>query len=273
MTIADGVDSALAEALRLAGLDTVAGAFAWAGGDDLDKPGLAHRRRTRLELKDHAGRTHELYMKRYGREPLGVRLKRRLTHGRRLGPAGIEFENVRTATSAGVPTMQAVAWGEQPARFGPGCGYIIVTAVPGDALERCLADFLERCGSEAVGRFTNKLAELVRRLHASGYVHRDLYASHVFLDESQDEINLYLIDLARMFRPRWRRFRWRVKDLAQLKYSMPAAWVEQYWDGFLAACLGETADAAAGRFSRAIDGKVARMRRRSERRRAAGRDT
>jgi len=92
----------------------------------------------------------------------------------------------------------------------------------------------------------------------------------VFLDESQGRQDLHLIDLARMFAPRRRRFRWKIKDLAQLKYSMPPAWVEKYWDRFLVDYLGAEAPSQQRRYDRTVGRKVAAMRR-HDRRKAARR--
>ena len=244
MNVVGQVDPALLEAVRGEGLDSVEGAFAYAGGEDLTKPGLGDRRRTRLTLAGPDGQTYELYLKRYSG-----------------GAAVREFANISAARDAGIPTMQGVIWGRDARR-----SYLIVTAVPGDAIERCGEDFLARhAGDGAAAELTAGLAELVRRFHAAGFVHRDLYSSHVFLDESQERPRLYLIDLARMFSPRWRRFRWRVKDLAQLKCSMPPMWVEDCWDDFLTAYLGWRGAARAGRYDRAIRAKVAAMHRREQR--------
>jgi len=270
MIVVGTCDDALLAALRAEGLDTVEGAFAWDRGEDLDKPGLAGRRRTRIELTDAAGKRRMLYLKRYeGRRRRSWRtlgLRCRLAHGRRCTPARVEFANIRAAREAGVPTMREVLFGEQDAS---GCArsFLIVTAVPGDALERCAEAFLasiERDGG--IGEFTSRLAGLVASLHASGYVHRDLYTSHIFLHRRPGGCDLYLIDLARMFVPLWRRFRWRVKDLAQLKYSMPSGWVTAHWDDFLAAYLGDAG--CVRRYNRAVARKVAAMARRRERRRA-----
>ena len=73
-------------------------------------------------------------------------------------------------------------------------------------------------------RLAADLAGLVARLHASRLVHRDLYLSHVFIDEDADgAARLCLIDLQRVIRPRLRWRRWMIKDLAALDYSTPAA--------------------------------------------------
>jgi hypothetical protein len=69
---------------------------------------------------------------------------------------------------------------------------------------------------------------LVAGLHGQGYVHRDLYLSHIFFDPARPpQGSLCLIDLQRVMRPRWRFRRWRVKDLAALNYSTPRAIVSQ----------------------------------------------
>jgi len=267
-------DEALLEAVALAGLDTLDGAFAYGGGQELIKAGLGRRRRTRLVLPDAQGRCHSLYLKRYGREPLAGWLRRLVSYGRMCSPARTEFQNIRAAAAAGVATMQVVIFGEGRPRLRPRRSYIIVTPAPGDALERCLERFLvDGAGRQTAEDFTRKLAKMVSTLHGAGYVHRDLYASHVFLCDGGGPAKLYLIDLARMFRPRWRRFRWRVKDLAQLRYSMPSAWTGRWWDFFLAEYLGPRHKAHAARYNRAIDGKVRRMLRRIRRkgrRRPAG---
>jgi len=269
--VGTNVSPELLDALRREGLDSVEGAFAYSGGQDLLKAGLGHRRRTRLKITDKTGREHELYLKRYEREGLWARLRRWWTYGLRTSPAGVEFDNIEALQAAGVPTMQAVICGQQWGCLDARRSYLIVTAVPGRKLEQCMAEFLDRNAEnpEAIRGFTVALGRLVARLHAAGYVHRDLYSAHVFLDERHGSTELYLIDLARVFAPRFRRMRWWIKDLAQVKYSMPQRrWVEGYWGLFLREYLGRDGDWAAQAVNRRIDRKVALMRFR--RRRAGG---
>jgi len=257
------VDPGLREVLHREGLDTIDGAFAYAGGRDLSKPDLEHRLRTRLVVEGPAGRTHELYLKRYGWQRLRDCLWRLVRFAGTASPAWVEFRNIQAVRRAGIPTMREVICGQEGGCCGAGRSYIIVTAVPGDALERCGEAFLRRHEDEpeVVEDFTRRLGGLVRSLHRAGLCHRDLYASHVFLDERDGRADLYLIDLARAFRPRWRTFRWKVKDLAQLKHSMPPEWVAAWWEKFLSAYLGRD-DEAAPHYNCAIDRKVAAMRRR-----------
>jgi len=258
------IDLDLAAALREAGLDSVEGAFAWQGGTDLHKAGLGTRRRTRLILAGPDGIDNEYYMKRYGPEPLGRRIGRFITYGRR-SPGGIEYDNIRAAAAAGVATMGAPACGEEMGLLAARRSFVIVTAVPGDALERCGEAFLA-AGAARGGELAEKLGDLVGALHAAGAVHRDLYAAHVFLHEGPHETELYLIDLARMFQPRWRGFRWRVKDLAQLKYSMPADWVAEHWETFCQRYFARSGADNAPRYAAAVDRKVDEMHRRDARR-------
>ena len=266
--IGEETSAALLSALRREGLDTVEGAFAYGGGEALDKPGLGARRRTRLAISDEDGREHVLYLKRYGKQ-VAPAVRRWLRQGQRASAARIEFENIQAARRADVPTMCPVLCGEDPCPLGAERSYLIVTAVPGDALERCFEAFVTRHGRDgAAAALAVQLGRLVRRLHDSGHVHRDLYASHVFLDDSDEPCRLYLIDLARMFPVRWRKARWFTRDLAQLKYSLPADWTAEHWPALLAEYLPGVSPAARRRLDRAVDRKAARIAAQVRRRQA-----
>ncbi len=265
-------DAPLLAALREAGLDTVEGAFGYGAGEDMTPDGLGHRGRFRLHLECDDGTRRELYMKRYAREPLSWRWERWRVYGPGRGAAQIEFDNLLAAHAAHLPTMDHAACGEEIGREGVRRGFVIVSAVPGEALEQAAEPFLERCASDPAraADFTARLASLVRSLHGAGYVHRDLYSSHVFLHEREGGIELRLIDLARMFAPRFRTFRWRVKDLAALQYSMPPHWVQGSWDAFLGGYLPHASPAHRARWRGAIDAKTAYMRWRIGRRATGG---
>jgi tRNA A-37 threonylcarbamoyl transferase component Bud32 len=254
-----------AKLLTREGLDSVAGAFAYAGGEPLAKPGLGTRRRIRLRLTDDSGRPVDWYLKRYGPQPWPARVRNNLLGAARDSPARREFRNICRLRAAGVQTARPIAFEEEEDLWGVRRSYIVMSAVPGDALERCFDDFLRRCSAAELERFNAGLVELVRGLHAAGLVHRDLYASHIFLDAAAGGPGLYLIDLARAFAPRWRRFRWRVKDLAQLKYSMPSEWLEKHWEAFLGGYLADAREDTR-RWAKAVDRKAADMLRRHRKR-------
>ena len=248
-------------------LENVEGAFAFVGGEDLVKPGLGLRRRTRLRVCDEENRCWEMYLKRYESPGWITRLWRCLT-GRRSGcPAQREYESAKRLRKAGVSAMRPVIWGADVGLLGVKRSYVIVSAVPGDSLERIGEDFLQR-NLQTPGNIeslTDALVRLVHRMHEVGYVHRDLYASHIFLHDYEGRIELYLIDLARTLRPRWRTFRWRVKDLAQLKYSMPWVWVKMSWSRFLHGYLAGACEKELERWETAIDAKVKQMARHDQR--------
>ncbi len=68
----------------------------------------------------------------------------------------------------------------------------------------------------------------MRRLHAAGYNHRDLYCCHFFVkDAAHAPREIRLIDLQRVERRRWFRRRWLVKDLAQLAWSAPSCCIKR----------------------------------------------
>jgi hypothetical protein len=262
--------------LEREGLDTLEGAFAYAGGERLDKAGLGRRQRLRLRLRDDEGREVTWYMKRYGRDPLGLRWARTVLGGPPRCPALRELACLADVAEAGVPTMRAVTAGAERDLFGIGRSYVIFAAVPGEALERCLPDRLPGWSDGQVEPFNEALADLAVGLHGAGLVHRDFYASHIYLSEGGDGPRLYLIDLARVFRPSRRRYRWTVKDLAALKYSMPEEWVKQHWRSFWTTykrrrfvrnMLHGRSDAA---WLASIEAKVRWMRRRHERKQAGG---
>lgn len=262
------IDPQLLIFIKNHGLDTVAGAFAYDSGDDLHKSGLGYRRRTRLEFRDEKGRCWELYLKRYGPLPLGRRIGRLLLGKGWQSEARLEFENIHQVRDAAVGTMREIVWGQEAGLLGVKRSYIIVTAVPGEAIERIGDDFLTRYCDQVslVEELTDRLVELVLRLHQAGFVHRDLYSSHIFLHEHDGRVELNLIDLARIFQPGRRNIRWRVKDLGQLKYSMPWLWVEIYWEQFLKAYLQTNDSGEIEKWENAINLKVEEMQRRHHRR-------
>ncbi len=65
-----------------------------------------------------------------------------------------------------------------------------------------------------------EMARVLRSLHAAGWVYRDMYWNHVFVDGP--ESGLWLVDVERAFRPEWRLHRWVVKDLAGLLSGLEA---------------------------------------------------
>ena len=176
-------DELLLSALRDERLDTVDGAFAYGGGDELYKANLRHRRRTRVDLTDETGTPRTLYLKRYSRERLSDVMRRIRVYGWATSPASVEFKNIVAARQAGVPAMDALIYGDDLTWRGHHRSYLVMSEVPGEAIERTGQAFLDRHGveSDTVQTLTIQLAMTAAKLHGAGYVHRDFYASHVFL--------------------------------------------------------------------------------------------
>lgn len=256
--------------IRKHNLDTLDGAFAFGEGSDMVKPGLGRRRRTRIEFSDEDGRGWVVFMKRYDAPSLREKLTRFFTFRRRWCEAKNEFDNICAVRQADVPTMRAVICGAHIGFLGVGRNFIIVTSVPGESLEKTGDAFFEKYAQDhdILDSFNRQILRMVKLFHSAGFVHRDLYAAHIFMHEHDGLLELNLIDLARVFRPKFRKFRWKVKDLGQLKYSMPAFWVEKYFNRFLEAYLGTSVSKTVNRWQRAIDRRVAAMTKSAERKRA-----
>ncbi len=250
-------------------LDSLNALFVTPDAEPLNKPGLAlWRERLRLTITDR-GSARTVYLKRFHKPP--TRALRELRRGARgiRSLAGLEWARMRQLASDGIPCVQPIAFGEELRGSRERRSAILTAAVPGDSLER----WLQRWGKDdrrTVCGLLQPLAALIARFHADGYIHRDLYLSHVFFDPNGGD-SLHLIDLQRVMRPRWRRRRWIVKDLAALNYSAPPRlvsrtdrlrWLKHY--------LGVSKlDASAKRLAYRVAGKTQWIAG-HDRRRAAG---
>jgi hypothetical protein len=196
-------------------------------GEPLDKPGLASwRRRSRVMLQGLQGERIVYYLKRYDRPPLPR--WRRLVAGRdnTAGPAAYEVAQMEALEGAGIPALRWAAWGREWDGQQELRSFVLTDAVAGEALERWLPERYARMSARQrtllKPAVSGQLAELVKRFHRAGFVHRDLYASHIFIEVTAgNRVALHLIDLQRVFKPRHSRGRWQVKDLAELNYSIP----------------------------------------------------
>ena len=253
--------------LDRAGLSTPADVFHYDQGQRLDKPGLIRRERFRLRLSDAQGDEAVIYLKRYGRPDLTQRIKRFLRRDRQP-TAGYDFSAALLLAEQGILVPRPVALGWDGSGLTERRSFVMIEQLPhADALERLLADkphtqtdyALLRDRHELIGQ----LAQLVRKLHQTGFYHRDLYLAHIFLARPSTGCEqLCLIDLQRVFRPRLCRHRWRVKDLAQLYYSARQFFSNTDALRFLRQyCASERLTAREKRLARAIVRKTRRIAR------------
>ncbi|NOT01644.1 MAG: hypothetical protein HOP29_13565 [Phycisphaerales bacterium] len=205
-----------AGAFQRAGLTSLDAFLRHSASQSLGKPGLpSWRERVRVELDGTGGGERVVYVKRFRRPPIGAQWGRVVQGVVRHGTAWIEWHWMRRLAADGIATATPVAFGERMRGAREEASVLVSAAVPGVSLESWVRDRTSRCPRVLV----TQLAEFVGRFHGRGYVHRDLYLSHVFFDERSGELRL--IDLQRVMRPRWRRVRWQIKDLAALDYSTP----------------------------------------------------
>jgi len=131
--------------------------------------------------------------------------------------AAAEWRWLHLLPMLGLRVPQPVAW------LGRGRRTLLVTAgLPGRGVDAWAVDAArEGWLPELVAWACRHMAPLVRRLHDRGLVYRDLYWNHVFVDDPRRDAAPALLDVERVFQPRWRLRRWRIKDLAGLLASVP----------------------------------------------------
>ncbi|MHC4076692.1 MAG: lipopolysaccharide heptosyltransferase II, partial [Planctomycetota bacterium] len=215
------IDPDFQAGLAQMGLLTIDDVFSFAGGENLKKANLAeHRTRIKFQMKSPAA---TLFLKRYDRPPVLAQLKNFLSAGKRCCMASTDYTPARQLAAQRINTPETIAYGCQWGKFFEKRSYIITKEIPNaQSLEKSLPEFCtsycDTAGLCEKRQFLNQLAEFIKKFHATGYRHRDLYFSHIFYDRDG---NFHLIDLARAFKPRFRPSRFKLKDIAQLCYSAP----------------------------------------------------
>ncbi len=189
----------------------------------LTKPGLGGRERWRWQLPDSAA---TLYLKRYQHTPWREQVDRMIRQRARHSRAWWEYEQSRELARQYVPAVRAVAVAEAMRGWRERSGSVLFEEVPGDAFDRAWPRLEAQRALITRGPLRHdlirRLARYVSAFHQSGACHRDLYLCHIFTVLDPDGVEparFWLIDLARLHRPRWRRTRWLIKDLSQLDTS------------------------------------------------------
>ena len=217
------IDPDYKAALDELGLTCIDAVFSFNAGRNLHKPNLA-RHKSRLQFEISSPPT-TLFLKRYDRPPILVQLKNWLTAGQRRSCSSFDFEPAGKLAEAGINTARNVAYGWQWGAVFERRSFVITEKIANaESLERKLPRCFNRHANaenlKLRREFITALADFVKRFHATGLRHRDLYFSHIFCDDDSREF--YLIDLARVFKPALLSERFRLKDIAQLYYSAPA---------------------------------------------------
>ena len=250
--------------LAASGLDSFDKIMALPGGTVArDFPG---RRTVRLELKTPHGGVQGIYLKRYEPHYLSGwgRLLRLCRWPGSEDEALREWLAIQQVAAAGIRTARPIAVGQWRSGGIVTRSFLMTAEIPG-AVEGHL--HAEGLAATERRRFLAHVAEMARRLHEAGLVHKDFYVGHVLVTPNPSGAELFLIDLQRVVKP-WLLFsRWVAKDLGALGYSMfnAGATYTDLLRTFLAyrqsATLGEAEKCQARKVMR----RILRLRRRQPR--------
>ncbi len=176
---------------------------------EIIKHALAQRKTVRLHLP---GGTR-VYLKRHYPVGLFAAFKRLL----KCSPeptAYDEFENIAAFHGSDIPTVAPVSAGRRAAGFLQTESFLVTMALEDTVkLDAYLSGPL--CINEK-RLLVAKTAALVKKMHAAGFNHRDLYLCHILRRSDGD---LFIVDLHRVQRRGRVPGRWLVKDMAALNYS------------------------------------------------------
>lgn len=183
----------------------------------------------RITLHDQ-DRERIFYLKRHKPEFMCFRrLIGLLFSNRAFSQGKKEFHNICDFRKNGLPTVAAVAAGEKRFRHFWFKSFVITEDFsPYISLEKILREmpgfFGGPDGDIRKKTMLTDVATLARKMHQSGFNHLDFNATHILLyyEKGSDIPKTALFDLQRVDRKKLFRFRWVIKSLARLNYTLPA---------------------------------------------------
>ena len=215
--------------LTASGLRSFDDFYAYSGKLSLKKE-MAARTVVRIELGDGEQRTF-FYLKRHQEEKISLRdwLQDRLW-GKRNSQGAVEFNFLCAFRAKGLATVTPVATGTR--RIGAlkyRSFLLTLDFAPYQQLEKVLKHTPEAyAGSRGQKRrklLLQRIASLARQMHACGYNHRDFNATHILLHDrpQRPRPSMAVFDLQRVDTSWWLKWRWAIKTLAEVNYSLPSA--------------------------------------------------
>jgi len=182
----------------------------------------------RIEFQNHDEKKC-FYLKRHNMEYVGLQRllspffpKWILSQGRK------EFENICDFRKCNLPTVVPLAAGEKFVHLFWVQSFVITeNFAPFISLEQMFRDHPEFLigpeGNSKKRTLIKEIALLARRMHQNGFNHRDFNATHILIyyEKGSEIPKLALFDLQRVDRKRFLRFRWIIKSIAELNYTMP----------------------------------------------------
>ncbi len=200
--------------------------FGFSGGHSFKK--IRQRSVARIDFSvDGVGKT--FYLKRHNAEKVRGGAESFSDFGAGSTSQGmLEFENIVAFRRHGLATVTPVAAGVRMVGRSRAESFLLTEDFsPWVSLEWLLfnrpeyftgpgANLRKKALLEKIGRFA-------RKMHDEGFNHKDFNATHILLGVGQDlrgPLEIALFDLQRVDRGKFFRFRWVIKSLAELNYTL-----------------------------------------------------
>ncbi|ABA88524.1 lipopolysaccharide kinase [Syntrophotalea carbinolica DSM 2380] len=140
--------------------------------------------------------------------------------------AGNEYRMTALLNCIGIDTAQLVAFGVDGRWPTTQRSFIITRALPQSCtLNELCMQWKQQPSAKLKRQLIRAVGEIVAKMHGAGINHRDLYVNHFrlplnWLENPIGEPPLFLMDLHRAQEHTVLSYRWRVKDLAALLFSV-----------------------------------------------------
>lgn len=216
--------------MKAAGFDSFEPIYSYHDGEVVKK--IRDRSVIRIEIPNPGAGENQVkrfYLKKSNREYIGIRsIFKPLFPNRICSQGRLEFENIRVFRESDLATAAPVAAGQKFIRFLWAESFVITEDFfPFISLEDLLREtpefFEGPDGTRKKKILIEKMGRLARKMHQSGLNHRDFNSNHILLryDKKSDTPEIALFDLNRVNRRKFFRFRWVIKSLAELNYTLP----------------------------------------------------
>ncbi|MFZ5766433.1 MAG: lipopolysaccharide kinase InaA family protein [Thermodesulfobacteriota bacterium] len=203
----------------------------WSAPGDLVKK-RGERSVLRIKVPAAIGGTDTivLFLKKHQQQLNPIRMMRsRRRQAEPCGEGPAEFFHYCRFRQAGLASAEPVAAGSRVVSAGRLDSFLLTRDFsPLVALEEIILRQPERLqGEENAGKRTTLLVTIgryARRMHDSGMNQKDFNATHLLLDNPESDRPLIaLFDLQRVDRNRLNSWRWPLKALAELNYTLPTS--------------------------------------------------
>jgi heptose I phosphotransferase len=200
---------------KLAGMDNL---FSMKGGTVVRSMPGRTTRRVELNLPD--GSKLAVYLKCYEHKLPWPKRWLGLSSDAENGLESLnEWRQILALHKLGIRTAAHIAagWRQVENKI---CSFVMTAEISGAVSGY---DFWAASSDSKRRSFIPQLADLARRFHAAGFIHKDFYLGHIFVAERDSRLELSLIDLQRVLGPCKFRTRWLVKDFGSMLFALQKA--------------------------------------------------